>query len=123
MLYVKVIDKDLVGSDDPMGQCAVKLDSLQPGTAIDVWMKLQEVEHGEIHLVLSYTPNKNSKNYAPSAGPSMPLSSAQPAPSTQALATTQAQQSGGEITYTREEMEAIVRAVFEDGRKFGAREG
>jgi hypothetical protein len=118
VLYIKVLDKDVIGSDDPMGYCAVNLDKLRPGVAIDVWMKLQDVPHGEVHLILSFTPAAGTAA-AKTAGAAGAPSAAAGA----VVAPAAAGSSAGTVTFTKEEMEAIVRAVFEDGRKFGARDG
>jgi hypothetical protein len=140
VLYIKCIDKDVMSSDDPMGYCAVPLDKLRPGVALDVWMKLQDVDHGEIHLVLSYTPPGGVAAAAPpsTSGPKAKwtppaatgAAAATPAAAAGASAAAGAGAAGGahsstasEVTFSRNEMEAIVRAVFEDGRRFGWHHG
>ncbi|KAI8078252.1 C2 domain-containing protein [Gilbertella persicaria] len=59
-LYLNVIDKDLVGSDD-IGEGKLELEEVFNGTPTDTWVKLPAklglTSHGEVHLYVQFTPN------------------------------------------------------------------
>ena len=53
VLYVTVKDRDIGSPDDPMGHVAVPLNKLYDDEPWDIWLPLEDVDHGEIHLILT----------------------------------------------------------------------
>ncbi|KAI7868328.1 C2 domain-containing protein [Spinellus fusiger] len=59
-LYIKVMDKDLIGSDK-IGETKVDFSDVLKGQPLDTWVKLPAklglTSHGEVHLYLQFSPN------------------------------------------------------------------
>ncbi|KAL1513440.1 hypothetical protein ABEB36_002851 [Hypothenemus hampei] len=66
-LYVTVWDKDYIQEDETLGRTKVELSQLVENSNVDMWLKLQNVEHGEIQLRttwLTLSTNHDDMKYA-----------------------------------------------------------
>eukprot|EP01087_Luapelamoeba_hula_P017448 TRINITY_DN54_c0_g1_i5.p1 TRINITY_DN54_c0_g1~~TRINITY_DN54_c0_g1_i5.p1 ORF type:complete len:295 (+),score=94.60 TRINITY_DN54_c0_g1_i5:145-1029(+) len=52
-LYIILKDHDRWTHDDPLGRVTVPLTGLTRGEAKDMWLKLKEIKHGEVHITLT----------------------------------------------------------------------
>jgi len=58
-LRLEVFDHDVFSKDDYMGFVELSLEEIEEGSTEDKWLKLQDVETGEIHISISLNPDKN----------------------------------------------------------------
>jgi calcium/calmodulin-dependent protein kinase I len=66
-LRLEVFDHDVFTKDDYMGFAELSLEEIEEGATEDKWLKLQDVEKGEIHITVSLNPNVDKNKPKPSS--------------------------------------------------------
>ncbi|KAH3760622.1 aminotransferase class V-fold PLP-dependent enzyme [Pelomyxa schiedti] len=64
----RVWDHDMVGTNDPLGHVLIELASLPDEEPQDMWLTLQEVEHGRLHVKMLWTPSAAAPTGSASKG-------------------------------------------------------
>jgi len=60
-LTLEVFDHDVFSKDDHMGWTEISLEDIEDGASEDKWLKLQDVETGQIHVIISLNPQAKAK--------------------------------------------------------------
>ena len=63
-LSLRVYDYDATNNDDPMGDVVIPLDGVHLDTHLDLWVPLNNVESGEMHIRLGVRPGPPRRIYS-----------------------------------------------------------